>query len=106
MDMCSVQRPLDTRSQLRIVLEAEAVVGVISLAEAGKVDLVFSEAHAYETERNPHPTRKRYALEVSSKAARHVTADEQIERKAGELIFSSMKPFGRFAPGVGRRDRR
>ncbi len=91
--MCSVQRPLDTRSQVRITLEAEAIIGVISLAEAGEVSLVFSEAHAFETERNPHPARKRYALEVSAKASRYLQADEAIERRAEGLISNSLKPL-------------
>lgn len=89
--MCSVQRPLDTKTQLRVVLEAEAVVGVISLAEAGEVDLVFSEAHTFEIERNPHPTRKQYALEVAAKALRHLRADAYVENRAESLIYAEIK---------------
>lgn len=89
--MCSVQRPLDTKSQLRVVLEAEAVVGVISLAEAGEVSLVFSEAHDFETKRNPHPTRKQYALEVAGRAARYLQADEAGESRANDMISAGIK---------------
>lgn len=45
LDTCSLQRPLDDKSQLRIRLEAEAVLSVLDLveaslasAEAGEVD--------------------------------------------------------------------
>ena len=31
LDMCSLQRPLDTKTQLRIAVEAEAVLIVVSL---------------------------------------------------------------------------
>ena len=53
LDTCAVQRPLDNKAQMRIILEAEAVLGIIGLCDAGKVDLVSSEVLLYEVERNP-----------------------------------------------------
>ena len=35
LDMCSLQRPLDDKTQLRIALEAEAVLGILALCQAG-----------------------------------------------------------------------
>jgi len=29
LDLCSLQRPLDTKTQIRIAMEAEAVLGII-----------------------------------------------------------------------------
>ncbi|MBI3153485.1 MAG: hypothetical protein HYZ21_15235 [Chloroflexi bacterium] len=52
LDTCCIQRPLDNKSQLRIVLEAEAVLGILSLVEANKVDLIASEILSFETNRN------------------------------------------------------
>ena len=69
LDMCSIQRPLDTKSQPRIAVEAEAILGVLVLCEAGQVELMASDALGFELERNPHPVRKEYALKVLSKAA-------------------------------------
>ena len=34
--MCSVQRPLDDKTQQRIALEAEAVLGILAICEAGQ----------------------------------------------------------------------
>ncbi len=34
LDTCSIQRPLDDQTQIRIRLEAEAVLGIISLIES------------------------------------------------------------------------
>jgi hypothetical protein len=31
LDMCSVQRPLDTKTQPHIAVEAEAILGIIAL---------------------------------------------------------------------------
>ena len=56
-DTCSLQRPLDSKTQTRIALEAEAVLGVLSLCEAGEIDLVSSDVLLFETRRNPHTTR-------------------------------------------------
>ena len=37
LDMCSIQRPLDDKTQLRILVECEAVLGIIALCESGNV---------------------------------------------------------------------
>ena len=39
---CRIQRPLDSRTQIRIALKAEAFLGVIHLIEDGEVELVSS----------------------------------------------------------------
>jgi hypothetical protein len=75
LDMCSVQRPLDTKTQPRIAVEAEAILGILALCESGKAELVASKTLVFEAERNPHPVRKRYALEVLSKAKIFVQTD-------------------------------
>jgi hypothetical protein len=53
--MSALQRPLDTPNQARILLEAEAILGIRSLCEAGAIEVVSSEALVYEHERNPLP---------------------------------------------------
>ena len=54
LDNCSLQRPLDSKTQTRIVLEAEAVLGILTLLESGKVALVSSEALRFEIDHNPN----------------------------------------------------
>jgi predicted nucleic acid-binding protein len=82
LDTCSIQRPLDNKSQLRIVLEAEAVLGVLSLVEANKVDLIASEILLFEINRNSNQIRKEYALEVASKAKDFVEINPKIEKRS------------------------
>ena len=48
LDTCVLQRPLDTKNQLRIALESEAALGLLSLWESGQIKLVFSDAHIDE----------------------------------------------------------
>lgn len=42
MDVCCLQRPLDDRSQLRIDIEAEAVLAVLRMAATGMIELLSS----------------------------------------------------------------
>jgi hypothetical protein len=40
LDNCSLQRPLDDKTQIRIALEAEAILSVLALCEAGGLELI------------------------------------------------------------------
>jgi predicted nucleic acid-binding protein len=91
LDMCSLQRPLDTKTQLRITVEAEAILGIIAFCESGYADLIASEALVFETERNPHPVRKRYALEVLAKTKLFVHTDSRVEEQARRWQASGIK---------------
>lgn len=92
-DMCSIQRPLDTKSQVRIAVEAEAILGLLSLSELGHFDLVASDALRYEAEQNPHPMRKKYALEVLAEAKVSVRTDSALEERARVLVTAGLKPL-------------
>ena len=43
-DSCAIQRPLDSMRQVRIALEAEALLWMFALVESGQHELVSSEA--------------------------------------------------------------
>jgi len=60
LDMCSLQRPLDTKTQLRISVEAEAILGVLALCESGETELIGSDVLLFEAERSPQPVRRRW----------------------------------------------
>jgi len=57
LDMCSIQRPMDDHAQLRVRLEAEAVLGILALCDAGEAELLDSDALRFEAERNPYRIR-------------------------------------------------
>ncbi len=52
LDNCALQRPLDDKSQMRIHLEAEAILSVLTLCKAGELDLLSSEALELEIANN------------------------------------------------------
>lgn len=83
LDMCSIQRPLDTKTQPRIAVEAEAILGV---------ELLCSATLMFGLERNPHPVRKEYALKVLAKAAVLIPTDSQLEEHARRFQAEGIKP--------------
>ena len=93
LDSCCIQRPLDGRTQVRIVLEAEAVLGILALVEAGELELLSSDALIFETARIPHPTRQEYALEVLSRASTVLTLSDGVEERARGLAATGLRPL-------------
>lgn len=91
LDTCSLQRPLDDKSQLRIQLEAEAILRIIDLVEGGIIELLSSDALTYETKRNPFPNRRQFVWEVTGGAVDHVELTTVIEKRAQELIENGIK---------------
>ncbi|MBI4524955.1 MAG: PIN domain-containing protein [Deltaproteobacteria bacterium] len=91
--MCSIQRPLDTKAQPRIAVEAEAILGVLTLCESAQVELMSSDTLVFELGRNPHPVRKEYALKVLAKASVFVPTDSDIEEYARKFQAEGMKPL-------------
>lgn len=85
LDTCSLQRLLDDKSQLRSHLEAEAILSVLDLVNAGQVELVSSDALAFEIGRNPHQTRREFALETLLACALHIELSEAVEARATVL---------------------
>jgi predicted nucleic acid-binding protein len=93
LDMCSIQRPLDDRAQLRIRLESEAVLTVLALCESGEVELISSDALRFETERNPNPVRRGYAEEVLANARHFVASTAAVEQRARAHVSTGIKPL-------------
>ncbi len=93
LDLCSLQRPLDDKSQLRIALEAEAVLGILALCQSGQAELLSSDALEYETGRNPHPLRKAHAEEILARAVRVIRVSDEIERRAKAFNQGGLKPL-------------
>ena len=57
-DTCSLNRPLDNRTQLRVALEAEVIIGLLASCKVGIIELVSSDVLIFEAEQNPHPQKK------------------------------------------------
>ncbi len=93
LDNCSLQRPLDSKIQIRIALEAEAVVGILNLFESGKLEIMSSEVLLYEVNQNPNLIRQEYAYEVLSRARTFVMVTEKVEKQARKFDKQGIKPI-------------
>jgi len=93
LDTCSLQRPFDSKTHVRITLEAEAVLGILALCQAGDIELVSSDVLVFEIERNPNPIRREYALQALSSAKVFVALSEPLEKRAAELVSFGFKPL-------------
>lgn len=93
LDTCSLQRPLDSKTQIRIILEAEAILSILGWCESGGLILVASDVLTFEIERNPNPTRREYALEALTKAKYWAALNEPIESRARILSSAGIKPL-------------
>ena len=104
LDVCAIQKPLDTSNQVRITLEAEAVLGILALCDAGRIDLVSSEALIYETEQNPLPIRQEHANSILAKAKSVIKMTEEAKSRAAQLVGLGFKPLA-LGSGRGRQGR-
>ena len=75
-DTCSLYRPLDNKEQLRIALEAEAVLGILAMCEVGIMNLVSSEVLLLEAERNQQPQKRAYVSSILEQARIVITVND------------------------------
>jgi hypothetical protein len=93
LDMCSVQRPLDTKTQVRVAMEAEAILSILALCASGYATLLASDALVFETVQNPHPIRRHYAFGVLAMATEFVLTDSHVEARARAFHAVGIKPL-------------
>ena len=93
LDLCAIQRPLDTSNQIRIVLESEAVLGILAFSDIGQVELLSSEALLYEGEQSSLPVRKEHTSAVLAKAKNVLKVTEKEKSRAAEIMKVGIKPL-------------
>ncbi len=93
LDACSLQRPLDNKNQIRVALEAEAILGILALCEAGDLELISSEVLVFEVERTPQLSRREYGREVLAKAKVFIRLQDSIEDRARAFTAAGVKPL-------------
>ena len=93
LDNCALQHPLDDRVQMRVRLEAEAILGILELCKTDKLELISSEVLEFEVEKNSLSTRRNYAEAALAFAVMSIQIDDNIERRANELVSIGIKPI-------------
>ena len=92
LDNCSLQRPLDDRTQIRVEKEAEAVIEILSVCESGKITLVSSEVLQFEIRNNSTRNAEKRLLEFW-KLHGKIAVNEEIENRAREFEDDGIKPI-------------
>lgn len=90
-DTCTLQRPLDDRSQPRILLEAEAILALLGLCDQGTIQLITSDIVEYEIKNNPNQQKRAFVEKVTQQAVRHIPLSEMIEQLAQGYEQSGIK---------------
>lgn len=93
LDACCLNRPFDDQTQVRIHLEAEAVLAVLSLAVAGKLTWVSSEVVDFEISRNPDSERRQRVALVAGFTDHQVVVDDPVEERARKLEELGLHSF-------------
>jgi predicted nucleic acid-binding protein len=104
LDACSLQRPLDDRSQPRVNLEAEAVLTILRLVENGDLQLVSSDALEVEVDRTPDAQRRAAGKDILKLAAQTLRLVADVESEAAALMQSGIKPFDALHLAFASRD--
>ena len=93
LDACSLQRPLDDRTQPRINVEAEAVLTILSLVESGDLELLSSEVLEFEISRIPDVQRQARVREILTLAIQILKLTDEVEALAATLAKAGIKPI-------------
>jgi predicted nucleic acid-binding protein len=93
LDLCVIQRPSDDLDQLRVSLEAEAVLGIVALVQQGDVELVSSTALVIENEANSRPRRQALTKQTLALADEVIQITEVVERRAERYRELGLKPM-------------
>ncbi|MCS6911299.1 MAG: hypothetical protein NZM11_12150, partial [Anaerolineales bacterium] len=93
LDLCAIQRPLDTPNQVRIVLESEAILGLIAYCDSGQAEILSSEALLYEGEQGSLSVRREHTLAVLAKANAVIEVTEKEKSRAAEFLQFGIQPL-------------
>lgn len=71
LDACCLNRPFDDQKQIRVRLESEAIILILSNFENGKWIWISSEVIRQEIDKNPDTSRRNRVMALSNYA--HIT---------------------------------
>lgn len=93
LDACSLQRPMDDRTQPRINIEAEAVLAILHLVEAGHLELLSSEVLEFEIARIPDVDRQTRANDMLKLATEVLELTDNVAAQARDFAKAGIRPM-------------
>lgn len=91
LDNCAFNRPFDDQSQIRIIIETEAILFIQREVELGRIQLVWSYINESENRRNPSPEKMMSILKWKKIAVANVIETENILNNADDLVKLGLK---------------
>lgn len=88
LDVCALNRPLDDQVQMRIRLEADAVLLILSHVRAKTIALAISPVHRAETLANPDPAKREHVRLLLDEVGTGVKVDLTQARFRSEQLHS------------------
>jgi hypothetical protein len=85
LDNCAFNRPFDDQSQIRIIIETEAILFIQREVELGRIQLVWSYINESENRSNPSPEKMISILKWKKIAVANVIETENILNNAYDL---------------------
>lgn len=86
LDVCALNRPLDDQNQMRIRLEADAVLLILSHARERTLRMVVSPVHTSETAANPDLAKREHVQLLLKEVGTEVATDLfQVRSRAEQL---------------------
>lgn len=96
LDACAIQRPLDDKSQVRIALEANAIIHIIQKCEEGELELYSSDVLLYELSRITNLNRRNQVFECANIATTIISLNDDVAQLADVYVQQGAKPFDAF----------
>ncbi len=93
LDSCSIQRPLDDQTQLRIATETQIITGIFALWKDGHFKLVGSDALNYEAKNIPDEDRKAFIPEILNDLSPFIELTEEVKITAVKYRNAGIKPL-------------
>jgi hypothetical protein len=64
------------------MLEAEAILAILTMCEQDKADLVVSDIIVFESNNNPNPQKRAFVTEILRQAKEYFSVSDAIEQRA------------------------
>jgi predicted nucleic acid-binding protein len=93
LDVCCLNRPFDDQVQNRVRLEAEAVLSILEMAGAGKLELAGSDIIDGELSQMPDDERREKVELLLGATTKHISLTTTIERRSTELQKWNISPL-------------
>lgn len=93
LDTCCLSRPWDDQSQVKVHLEAEAVLFLVSEARQGRLELTSSAYLLEEIARIPEPKRREDVVALLDPAAVHLPACDTIFQRSKAFAAHNIRNY-------------